>query len=470
MKKMKRQPFHHYVVLDFEATCERDSPDYNHEIIEFPVALVSINKQNNNIQIVDQLQLYIKPVRNPTLTDFCTELTGITQDKVDNGISLTEALQTIHKWLQSHQLIHKEYDECLEYHYSETELRNELKQLKGFSFVTDGPWDIRDYLEKECIAKRIEKPFYYSQWINMRSKFAEFYNQRGGINKMLSHLKMKFEGREHSGLDDSKNIARICIRMIQDGCVFDVNDSIYNYRSSIKMREKRRNQKSALLSLTFEVAIIIHANTSHTLPLLQKPNSLNSVTDEIIEIGAIAFNTKTFELVGEPFYQIVKPKFDKTVNGSTVPDKWKHELEQVFTLYIQSGTSLESAFKELRNWLTRNNLIKAGKGKKQSDQQQHQTKRPATGIIMYSEDTMNAISRDCTNKKVFTPKNLLNCSYIVEHWNNIASQNGWYRDDMYCALNCQKHEKQITSNPTAAKIQMTVHLEEYRQLICSMSQ
>lgn len=35
---------------------------------------------------------------------------------------------------------------------------------------------------------------------------------------MLEKLGMDYDGRPHSGLDDSKNIARIAVRMLQDGC------------------------------------------------------------------------------------------------------------------------------------------------------------------------------------------------------------------------------------------------------------
>lgn len=41
---------------------------------------------------------------------------------------------------------------------------------------------------------------------------------------MLAHLKFNFEGNPHSGLDDSINIARICIQMIKDGCKMEIND------------------------------------------------------------------------------------------------------------------------------------------------------------------------------------------------------------------------------------------------------
>ena len=95
-------------VVDFEATCEEDNPsDYHHEIIEFPMVLIN----THTLQIVswvydegrivpsltctvsfvfmsmffpfilqvDTFQEYVKPELNPTLSEFCVKLTGITQ-------------------------------------------------------------------------------------------------------------------------------------------------------------------------------------------------------------------------------------------------------------------------------------------------------------------------------------------------------------------------------------------------------
>lgn len=40
--------------------------------------------------------------------------------------------------------------------------------------------------------------------------------QRVNLNSMLKRFGLNFEGREHSGLDDSKNIARVVIKMLND--------------------------------------------------------------------------------------------------------------------------------------------------------------------------------------------------------------------------------------------------------------
>lgn len=91
-------------VVDFEATCEEDNPsDYLHEIIEFPMVLISTHTLEivrwicdegrivlllicriacNDFTFIIQVhtfQAYVKPELNPQLSDFCVKLTGITQ-------------------------------------------------------------------------------------------------------------------------------------------------------------------------------------------------------------------------------------------------------------------------------------------------------------------------------------------------------------------------------------------------------
>ncbi|ETN69321.1 hypothetical protein NECAME_05304 [Necator americanus] len=41
-------------------------------------------------------------------------------------------------------------------------------------------------------------------------------NGQSGIQNMLAHYNLSFEGQKHCGLDDSINIARLCIKLMQD--------------------------------------------------------------------------------------------------------------------------------------------------------------------------------------------------------------------------------------------------------------
>ncbi|OLP94205.1 3'-5' exonuclease eri-1 [Symbiodinium microadriaticum] len=77
-------------------------PAKKQEIIEFPLVLVDAQ----TLERVDEFRTYVRPERagadnrNPKLTEFCTELTGILQEQVDAAPVWTEALKQARNWLQ----------------------------------------------------------------------------------------------------------------------------------------------------------------------------------------------------------------------------------------------------------------------------------------------------------------------------------------------------------------------------------
>jgi ERI1 exoribonuclease 3 len=73
-KPARRHP-KYLLILDFEATCGESFDRREQEIIEFPTLLYDLQK--NEVQAL--FHEYVKPVAHPTLTEFCTNLTGIAQ-------------------------------------------------------------------------------------------------------------------------------------------------------------------------------------------------------------------------------------------------------------------------------------------------------------------------------------------------------------------------------------------------------
>ena len=73
------------VIVDLEATCLRErKPDFISEIIEIGAVKIDDDK------IIEEMSLFVKPTINPILSDFCTELTSISQEDVDGGLSRKE--------------------------------------------------------------------------------------------------------------------------------------------------------------------------------------------------------------------------------------------------------------------------------------------------------------------------------------------------------------------------------------------
>ena len=87
----------HYLVIDLEATTddggddERKVPRDEMETIEIGAVLV----RANTLAVEAEFQTFVRPVRHPTLTPFCTELTSITQDMLAEAPAFPEAMEAL---------------------------------------------------------------------------------------------------------------------------------------------------------------------------------------------------------------------------------------------------------------------------------------------------------------------------------------------------------------------------------------
>ncbi|CAI9565197.1 unnamed protein product [Staurois parvus] len=192
-------------IIDFEATCEDgNTPDYVHEIIEFPIVLLN----TRTLEIEDTFQRYVRPEIKSQLSQFCINLTGITQDVIDQADTFPVVLQSVVDWMR------------------EKELGTKYK----YALLTDGSWDMSKFLNMQCRVSRIKYPRFAKKWINIRKCYGNFYKvprNQTRLTMMLEKLGLSYIGRLHCGLDDSKNIARIATRMLQDGCELRVNERMH---------------------------------------------------------------------------------------------------------------------------------------------------------------------------------------------------------------------------------------------------
>merc|ERR1712070_387268 len=89
---------------------------------------------------------------------------------------------------------------------------------RRFLLCSDGPWDTRKFLAPECRRKRIALPACWDRFVDIRQSFKQAFNVRHcNVNKMLAHRGLRFEGRPHSGIDDTRNIARILAEVLRAG-------------------------------------------------------------------------------------------------------------------------------------------------------------------------------------------------------------------------------------------------------------
>jgi inhibitor of KinA sporulation pathway (predicted exonuclease) len=174
----------YYLIVDLEATCSNDGsvPRHEMEIIEIGAAMQS----HRTFEVESEFQSFVRPVRHPELTEFCTELTGITQGDVAAAPLFRHALEAMKEWLYA-------FDDSL--------------------FCSWGDYD-RNQVLQDCGFHRVAYPF-RSGHLNLKAEFSRALDRKKklGIVEAVRFLGMEFEGSHHRGLDDARNIARIVRRV-----------------------------------------------------------------------------------------------------------------------------------------------------------------------------------------------------------------------------------------------------------------
>lgn len=98
---MKTNSLDYYVVFDLEATCwEAGSTKENayKQLNEMETIEIGAVKTDLKFNIIDTFQVFIKPILNPYLSDFCKNLTSIKQEDVDFAPFFKEAYLSFLHW------------------------------------------------------------------------------------------------------------------------------------------------------------------------------------------------------------------------------------------------------------------------------------------------------------------------------------------------------------------------------------
>ena len=169
----------HYIIFDLEATCWKNKQEApgKPEIIE--IGAVKLDSNGNEM---DKLKQFVKPTHFPELSEFCTELTSITQDMVDSAPNFPKAIQIFRDWIgfDEHFVLCSwgDYDR---------------KQLKGEAEMHDIPSD------------------WCNKHINLKAQYAEIKMQKKqkGMKKVLEAEGISLTGTHHRGIDDAVNITKI---------------------------------------------------------------------------------------------------------------------------------------------------------------------------------------------------------------------------------------------------------------------
>ncbi|WBW70976.1 double-strand siRNA ribonuclease Eri1 [Schizosaccharomyces osmophilus] len=213
-------PLRYLLIVDVEATCEEGCGfTFDNEIIEFPCLLYDLEKN----EVIDEFHSYVRPNMNPTLSDYCISLTGIQQSVIDQAPPFLQVLENLTEFLRQHRaILQPPIDEIKILEPSRAIPRS---QLKNWAWTCDGPWDMASFIAKQFKFSNTQIPDWIKgHFVDLRAYFSDVYHvPRINIEGMLQRWNLRFEGNQHSGIDDSRNIARIINRMSMEGITFECN-------------------------------------------------------------------------------------------------------------------------------------------------------------------------------------------------------------------------------------------------------
>lgn len=166
------------LVVDIEATCWEGAipPGQESEIIEIGICPLDIASG----QRLQKESILVKPECS-CVSEFCTQLTTLTQEQVDQGIAFSEASSILRKKYLSKDRIWASY----------------------------GDYDRRQF-QRQCQTRSITYPF-GNRHINIKTLLAIVYvlPREVGMAQALELLNLPLEGTHHRGGDDAWNIAGI---------------------------------------------------------------------------------------------------------------------------------------------------------------------------------------------------------------------------------------------------------------------
>jgi inhibitor of KinA sporulation pathway (predicted exonuclease) len=173
-------------VVDVEATCWVDTPPDGQvsEIVEIGLTVVDVVAGER----VGGRRVLVRPARS-TVSEFCTELTGLTQSEVDGGVEFGEACRL---------------------------LRDEHSAGER-GWASWGDYD-RKQFQRQCDASGVDYPF-ADRHTNAKAVFTTAFGlrRRPGMAQALDIAGLPLEGRHHSGVDDAWNIAALVLLLVRHG-------------------------------------------------------------------------------------------------------------------------------------------------------------------------------------------------------------------------------------------------------------
>ena len=114
------QKFQFLCVIDFDATCLENAKPDPQEVIQVCANILHVG---NDFQKPSTFHSFVKPIYHSILSEFCKDLTGITQEQVDSAKHFPQIFRELCDWYKEYILDH----DCAD----------------NTAWITFGNWDFR---------------------------------------------------------------------------------------------------------------------------------------------------------------------------------------------------------------------------------------------------------------------------------------------------------------------------------------
>jgi inhibitor of KinA sporulation pathway (predicted exonuclease) len=142
--------------------------------------------EGETLGFLDEYSRFVRPVEEPQLSNFCRELTGIRQADVDAADEFGTVFPDFVRWIGE----------------------------KPFTLSSWSAYDLNQF-RIDCARHGLVLPAVFLNHRNLKVDFAMWRGEKAcGMRKALRVLGLELEGRHHRGIDDARNIARICRKFL----------------------------------------------------------------------------------------------------------------------------------------------------------------------------------------------------------------------------------------------------------------
>ena len=178
-----------YIIFDLEATCWLGRPPKGlNEIIEIGAIMV-----NDYGEAESKFTKFIQPTINPILSDFCKQLTSISQTDVDRAKTYPAVIQEFKDWIGVGD--------------------------ESYILISWGKYDCQQ-LRQDCVLHRLEEDwldFHY----NLKPAYRDLKNLKDepGLKKAVKMEGFEFTGIHHRAISDAENLAKIFIKYYKEWSV-----------------------------------------------------------------------------------------------------------------------------------------------------------------------------------------------------------------------------------------------------------